>query len=154
MIVSEKVASNEQYCTEYENSRGTLIYRYRPNRNLCCSGSNTEGYTQLDPSPYENLTELIKSYSQQGLEAKIKNLCGHEYNAVIIFDCNGYPYYKCSNTDVQSEASAGTNWYTQEQCRAQGSACSVSGIAETISSSWTQSAQVYPNCSCSAGGGS
>lgn len=140
--------NHDQYCIEQDASSGTTVNRYRPNLNLCCS-STTTGYTQLDTNAYTSMQNLIDTYTQEGLEAKIKQLCGHEYNADIVFNCDGRPYYKCSNATVQSRGTSGTTWWTTEQCDAleMNRTTGTSG-AQAITKSWVKTVTVYPQCDC------
>ncbi len=141
------------FCPEYSSSvdasgNAIGITTYRPNRSLCCSTSELEGYTPFDTQTYSSLADFYNTYGEESLKTTFKTKCGHANNAVIALDCSGKPYYKCSNPNVTNSSS----WYTQEECamldRNEISTLKTSGTPESISESWLGIVDVYPSCSC------
>lgn len=143
MTVNTSLDSSLQFCGEIYTSGNPKFFA---NSTLCC-GTKT-GYSRLFTVQYDSVEAMINAVTTEGVEEKIKQLCGHRYNADIYIACDGYPYYKCSNTAVTKS----TSWYSKEECAAldqNGSSLLItSGTSQKIENSWAKPVEVFSSCGC------
>ena len=141
-----------QSCDEivYDADTKTTKTIRRPNKNLCCTSTVDSSYTQLSSANYGSLAEFFEYNSEDTLKSTFLSNCGHAYNADIMLDCDGTPYYKCLNTTVANDAKKGTIWYSKDECAALNKGRETQGTKQSITGSWLEDVEVYPDCDCNS----
>ncbi len=117
---------------------------------------DTEVYKEF-AGKYDSVQQMISALGETGVYNRVKEKCGHGYNATFIAGCEHKIYYKCS-VDLKEDVT----YYDSETCGVKSanlndgdsSVLELSEVGASINASWERDIwlplNLYTKCSCPA----